>query len=404
MESSVRAQAEVLVIGGGIAGASTAYHLARLGHDIVLLERGDIASEASGVNAGSISAMGWGNVPDLNSVLRMGSLEIFKTVQLELGYDIEFPHSGSLQAVHTEEQYEFVRDRVLKLRAEGFSGVELLTIREARSIEPEVNPDLLGFMYSLLSANANPLKATRAFGDAARRAGARILTGHQVTGINYQRTGEYLVTTPNGPFLAGSLVIAAGAWCEPVGSMLVLRIPVVPVRGQMWATESLPPRLFHVISSVESAVEWSRDSGADTESPPFLTHRAENRATRHLYGRQTRDGEIVFGGDRQLVGLNKVPDPAGIEVNRGHAAEVASFLLEHPIKRTWAGLMPFTLDGRPIIGRLPHLDNLYVVTGLGPSGFGPGPMSGKLLADYIHIGHMPHILAEADPARCVTLA
>src|SRR5439155_12960194 len=92
-------ETEMVIIGGGIAGASTAYHLAQHGHDVTLLERGDIASEASGVNAGSLGGTGWGHVPDLEAYLTMGSLEIFKTLQLDLGYDIEFRQSGTLQAI-----------------------------------------------------------------------------------------------------------------------------------------------------------------------------------------------------------------------------------------------------------------------------------------------------------------
>ena len=64
--------------------------------------------------------------------------------------------------------------------------------------------------------------------------------------------------------------------------------------------------------------------------------------------------------------------------------------------------MPFSLDGAPLIGKIPQRDNLYIVSGLASSGFGRGPMAGKLLADYIHSGHCPPVLAEADPARCVT--
>ncbi|MGH8058209.1 MAG: NAD(P)/FAD-dependent oxidoreductase, partial [Candidatus Entotheonellia bacterium] len=113
-------ETEILIIGGGIAGASTAYHLAVQGHGVTLLERGQVAGEASGVNAGSIGAMGWGDPPDLESYLTMGSLEIFKSLQLDLGYDIEFRQSGTLQAIHTEAQYAFTRDRVLHLRAHGY--------------------------------------------------------------------------------------------------------------------------------------------------------------------------------------------------------------------------------------------------------------------------------------------
>ena len=64
--------------------------------------------------------------------------------------------------------------------------------------------------------------------------------------------------------------------------------------------------------------------------------------------------------------------------------------------------MPFSMDGRPIIGAIPQMENLYIVSGLASSGFGRGPMAGKLLADYVHTDHMLNVLAEADPARCVT--
>ena len=392
---------EVLVIGGGIAGASTAYHLASLGHDVTLLERGDIAAEASGANAGSIGALGWGRIPSLQDYLTMGSLEIFKTMQLDLGFDLEFRASGSLQAIQDEAQYDFIRDRVQVQRSQGYR-VELLTPREARAIEPGLNPDMPGYMYSPLRAQANPVKTTRSFAIAAESLGARILTGHKVVRISSLPNDSYHVTTPSGEFRAGKLVLAAGAWCGPLGEMLGLKIPVVPVRGQMWATAPLPPRVFATISSSESTLDWSRQPGGDGDGPPELTHRGQTRMTRHLYGRQTRDGEIIFGGDRQLTGYDKTPDATGIEVNRGHAAEVLPLLSDLPVARTWAGLMPFTKDGSPIIGKVPSMDNLYIVSGLASSGFGRGPMAGKLIADYIHTGHMPHVLAESDPARCVT--
>ncbi|GIT02130.1 MAG: hypothetical protein CM1200mP27_07550 [Chloroflexota bacterium] len=102
-----------------------------------------------------------------------------------------------------------------------------------------------------------------------------------------------------------------------------------------------------------------------------------------------------------MTGYDYDPDITGIEINRGHATEVFPMLSGLPINRTWAGIMPFSMDGKPIIGKIPQFDNLFVVTGLASSGFGRGPMSGKLLADYIHTGHPSPVLAEADPARCV---
>jgi sarcosine oxidase subunit beta len=392
-----------LIIGGGIAGASTAYHLAQHGHDVTLLERGEIASEASGVNAGCIGAMGWGNTPDLEAYLTMGSLEIFQSLQLDLGYDIAFRQSGCLQAIQTEAQYAYTRNRVQHLQAHGYS-VALLSSREARNIEPELNPALLGCMYMPLRAQADPQQATRALAAAAARSGARIRTQYVVTTVQPRPDDTYVVETSQDTFIAGGLIIAAGAWCAEIGMWLGLRIPIKPVRGQMWATEQLPPRVFHTLSSAESAMDWHHAPGNNHETPPYLTHHDSVRCTRHLYGRQTRAGDIIFGGDRQLVGYNTVPDPGGIEVNHAHAAEVLPLLATLSITRTWAGLMPFSLDGAPLIGQIPQRRNLYIVSGLASSGFGRGPMAGKLLAEAIHTGQPHPVLAAADPARCVTVA
>jgi sarcosine oxidase subunit beta len=396
-------ETEILIIGGGIAGASTAYHLAQYGRQVTLLERHNIASEASGVNAGAIGAIGWGHVPNLESYLTMGSLEIFKSLQVELGDDIEFRRSGSLQAIQTEAEYTYIQRRVLELRSQGYT-VDLLSIQEARMIEPGLSPALFGCLWMPLRAQADPIKATQALASAAERRGAHILLNHEVTAIQSPSAGRYQVETSQGSYQAAIMVIAAGAWCGHIGAMLGLRIPIVPVRGQMWASEPQPPRLFQTISAAESSLYWHISPGNDDQSPPYLTHRGHQRLTRHLYGRQTRTGEIIFGGDRQLVEYQKTPDPAGIEVNHRHAAEVLPFLRELSTARTWAGLMPFSLDGAPMIGRIALYPQLYIVSGLASSGFGRGPMAGQLLADYIHTGHRPHVLVEADPARCVTLA
>ena len=396
------AESEIIVIGGGIAGASAAYFLASYGRRVTLLERGGIASEASGVNAGGIGAYGWGHAPSLESHLTMGSLQIFRSLQLDMGYDIEFRASGALQAIQTAGQYEYSRDNVLSLKSRGYT-VDLLPAADARAIEPELNPELAGAVHFPLRAQADPVKATRAFADAARREGAEVLTGREVTAITPLPGGGYRVECPGEWHTARQLVLAAGAWCGPLGRMLGVRIPVIPVRGQMWATEPVTPRVFHSISGAESPAHWSATPGNDSGTPPELTHLRGRRVTRHLYGRQTRDGEVIFGGDREMAGYDKSVDAAGVESNFGHAREVLPFLGSLSISRTWAGLMPFSLDGRPIIGQLPGMENLYVVSGLASSGFGRGPMAGKLIADYVHTGHRPPVLSESDPARFSTV-
>jgi glycine/D-amino acid oxidase-like deaminating enzyme len=159
--------------------------------------------------------------------------------------------------------------------------------------------------------------------------------------------------------------------------------------------------LFHALGAAESTFYWHRNPYSNKDTPPELTHQDNVRLTRHVYGLQTRDGEIIFGGDRQLTN-SKTPDDAGIETNRNHVIEIFPFLRQFPIKRTWAGLMPFTPNLEPIIGKIPQYENLYIVTGLGSSGFEQGPMAGKLLADSIHSGQASPILSNANPIRQVT--
>ena len=151
----------------------------------------------------------------------------------------------------------------------------------------------------------------------------------------------------------------------------------------MWATESMPPRIFHTISSMESSHFWSHSPVADHASPRELTHDGSERVTRHLYGRQKSNGEIIFGGDRELLRFDRATDFAGIETNKGHATEVLPVLSELSVNRTWSGLMPFSQDGSPIIGRVPGRGKLFIVTGLCSSGFGRGPSAGQLVADLV---------------------
>jgi glycine/D-amino acid oxidase-like deaminating enzyme len=202
------------------------------------------------------------------------------------------------------------------------------------------------------------------------------------------------------------VILAAGPWCAELGAMVGVEVPIVAVRGQMWASAPQPLVLRHAIAATESSLTWALQGPSNT-SPPNLTHRLGQRVTRHLYGRQRPNGQFVFGGDRVLT-TDRTIDHDGIAVNHGHTAELLPLVQKLPPARTWAGLMPFSVDGRPLLGPIPGREGLFLAGGLASAGFGRGPMTGQLIADLV-LGREPEYdlaslapigrVVDADQAR-----
>jgi sarcosine oxidase, subunit beta len=304
-------------------------------------------------------------VSDLEAQLTLGSLEIYRSLQLDRQADIEFRQSGALRAIGSEAEAELAGE-VVDAAADD-AAIRLLSASEARSVEPE-----------------------------SKFAG-RIVTQCEVTNVTRRADGSYLMRAGKANVAAARLIIAAGPWVSTIGVLLGVEIPVVPVRGQMWATNALPPPLHHNLSAMEPPLHWQQGRPG-TDLPAHLTHRAGQRVTRHFYGRQTRTGEIIFGGDREMVGYNAEVDLVGIAASHRHASEVLPLLVALPVKRHWAGLMPVSGDGRCLVGPVPGESGLWLIARMASSGFGEAPMADKLLATWMHTGRRPDQLAAADPA------
>src|SRR5439155_7618694 len=161
--------------------------------------------------------IGCGTSPDISTTLSMGGVEILEMLQTDLGYDIEFRQSGALKAIQTEEELDFLQKEIQHLKSLGYI-VEILSTRDAQSIEPELSSELLGCLYYPLGGSANPIKTTRAFASAAQQQGARILANHEVSSIQYLDNARYKVVTSKGIFQTQTLVLAAGPWCRSLGS------------------------------------------------------------------------------------------------------------------------------------------------------------------------------------------
>jgi len=390
---------DVVIIGAGIVGVTAALSLTERGADVVVVERGSVAGEASGLNAGVISGGGWSHQPDINVALNMGSRDRYLDLSQQRGHDIGLDLTGTLILIRTEDEWNWAAASVEADRQAGRL-FELLTSQELVGLEPSVDPNLLGAIFDPLGARAEPVAATQAFATEAITAGATIKTGCAVVGLQPLTDGGWEVTTDaqdqTERHRADAVIIAAGPWSAELGAMVGVEVPIVAVRGQMWASAPQPLVLRHAVAAAESLQSWSVATPGDP-GPPNLTHRLDQRLTRHLYGRQRANGEFVFGGDRVLT-TDRTVDDDGIAVNHGHVGELLPQLQSLPPTRTWAGLMPFSLDGRPLIGPIPGHEGLFLAGGLASGGFGRGPMTGRLIAELV-LGDEPEFdLNSVTPA------
>lgn len=374
---------KAVIIGAGVVGATAALTLAENGAEVVLLDRGSVAGEASGLNAGVIGGGGWGDRPDIDVALKMGSRDRYLDLVDQRGHDIGLDRTGTLTLLRTEDELAWALATVEADRAAGRS-TELLDPAGLRQLEPDLDPDLLGAILDPLGLRAEPVAATRAFALEAERAGATLLTDTAVTGLRPTTGGGWTVDLDLDRAAetigADVVIIAAGPWCADLGRLVDVQVPIVAVRGQMWASRPIHPMLRHAIASAESLTAWAGEDATPDDEPPMLTHRGQSRRTRHLYGRQRPNGELVFGGDRVLT-TDRAVDDEGIAVNHGHVAELVPLVGDLPVVRTWTGAMPFSLDGRPLVGPIPGHDGLFLAGGLASSGFGRGPMTGRLVAE-----------------------
>jgi glycine/D-amino acid oxidase-like deaminating enzyme len=314
--------------------------------------------------------------------------------------------------------------------------VEYLSGHDAvAAVEPALTGgDLLAALHSRCSGHVNAAAATKSLADSAAALGAAVVVGSTAVSIekldaparsagNHQY--KYRVRTQEGAVHdCKALIIAAGAWARPLGRTLGVDIPVTPVKGQIWSTAEAPPgTLRKVIFAYEKAETLSRIPSRmrdDTHGiPSDVTHdHTGTRRVRHCYGRQRVDGCVIFGGDRVTTTADDYTvDKTALQHNAEHVYEFAPRLRPLGLHGEWAGLMPFSKDGRPMVGELAALgfEQLWVAVGFGSNGVMSGPHAGKLVGEAavctLTAGHnqagsglskriLPHRLAEAvEPCR-----
>src|SRR5256886_9676483 len=351
---------DVVIIGGGVIGCSIAYQLSKASVQVSVIEREEIAAEASSAAAGLLAPAevltGPKAVADLFLASWSMTAEIIAEIEAASGVQVEYFRTGALHVLTNTDDQSSLRRYAEIWRAQ-VSDVKWLTGDQVYQYEPLLHHTLDAALYVPEAASIRPRLMTRAYAEAARQSGAYFYEHTEVIGLKLDSGKVVGIETAQGQTIhCNRVVIATGAWSAHIGSWLGLTIPVFPARGQILSLKQPATPLKYTISGNE------------------------------IYMVPKIDNTIYVGATVEQVGFDKSNTAGGIAWLLSSAIQLVPELEHAAIADTWSGLRPWSEDSYPILGKAPGWENVTLATGHGPGGFELSAITGKTIAELITTG------------------
>ncbi|CAO3437348.1 NAD(P)/FAD-dependent oxidoreductase [Azospirillum doebereinerae] len=350
---------DVIVIGGGLHGCSTALHLSMRGVRVLVLEKDHVGRHASGVNAGGVRQLGR-HVAELP--LTVASMALWHRIGDLVDDDCGFESHGQLKVAETESELTGLEARAAELRALGFGHEEVIGSAELRALVPAIADHCVGALISRGDGAAIPFRTTFAFRRKAIALGARFEEGAGVARVS--RTGGVwsVETTAGGRHEAPVLVNCAGAWADRIAAQLGEPVPLEVIAPMLMITARVPPFIKPVVGA----------------------------AGRTLSFKQFPNGTVLIGGG--LLGHavrdeNRTElDFSQVSVNARTVWDLFPVMRGATIVRSWAGIEARMPDQIPVIGPSGTQPDVFHAFGFSAHGFQLGPIVGRITADLITAG------------------
>ncbi|UKY48786.1 NAD(P)/FAD-dependent oxidoreductase [Streptomyces inhibens] len=357
-------QADVVIIGGGVIGASIAFHLAEAGvARVLLLERDRPASGSSGKPIGGVRAQ---FSDPLNIRLGLRSLDAWRDFVRRPGADIGLENVGYLFLLGNDSELATFTEGVEVQNAYGVPS-RIITPRAAQDLCPYVDPSgIVAAAFSPTDGYALPRSAVAGYLRAARRLGVTVRTRCPVTAIDTADGTLQAVRTPHGTVRTHTVICCAGAWSGALGAMAGVELPVTPLRRQIAFTGPLRP------------------------APPRIPFTLDYDST--LYFHNDAAGGLLMGlsDPRQQPGFQREFSHEWLEPFRTAAARRAPALARLPVVDGWAGLYEMTPDRNALIGEARNVGRFLYATGFSGHGFLQAPAVGELVRD-LYLGREPFL-------------
>tara|TARA_S200000501_G_C20855698_1_gene757650 strand:+ start:112 stop:2553 length:2442 start_codon:yes stop_codon:yes gene_type:complete len=376
---------KVVVIGGGVSGCSTAYHLAKFGwKDTVLLERDQLTSGTTWHAAGLVSQLG----PSAGiTKIRKYSLELYKKLEKEIDFSSGLKLNGALSIATTKGRWQELLRQATTAQLYDVN-VEVLNINQIKNIYPIINDqDILGGIYMPGDGQADPIGVTNLLAKAARNEGVKIFQNSPVQKI-ISKNGRVSGVKVNGKIIECEyIVLATGMWSRQIGEDMGVSIPLYPAEHFYVITEPLNdlPKNIPVLRDFDDSLYLKEDAGKMLigifEGKSIPAFNKTNRVPEDFsYGEFPENFEHF---EPYLeASLKRVP-----------------MLKKAGIRKFFSGPESFTPDTNTLLGEVPELKNLFVCCGLNSIGIGSGGGVGKVTAEWMMRGHINEDLFIYDIKR-----
>lgn len=349
--------ADVVIIGGGISGTAAAYELARVGVRVVLVEKGALASMASGWTLAGVRQSGR-HPAELS--LAQAAVRRWMMLDEELDAETEYRQEGNLRLARTPDEVPVIAAMAREQRARGLNLTFLPDNAAVRAVAPAIAETVLAASFCPTDGHANPTRTVRAFAAAAERHGATILTETAATGIDTAGGAVRGIETTRGSIAADIVINVAGVYADRICQMVGLDLPL---------------RTAHV-----AAIQT-------VPGPSFITQ-VIGVANADFAGRQEVSGAFRMTGgsgpwqwpNAPLVAEDVQPPISAVAPVLGRGCAILPALREMRIARIWGGLLDMTPDGLPVIEATP-VTGFIVAAGFSGHGFCLGPVTGEILCE-----------------------
>ncbi|MFJ4471778.1 NAD(P)/FAD-dependent oxidoreductase [Streptomyces sp. NPDC089424] len=361
---------DVVVVGAGMVGAACAFHAARAGLAVTLVDRGPVAGGTTGAGEGNVLVSDKEPGPEL--ALALLSTRLWAGLAKEFGTAVEYEAKGGVVVASTAAGREALERLATAQRA---AGVEAVPVDERRlkELEPHLAPGLPGGMHYPQDAQVMPALAAAHLVRASR---ARLETGRTVTAVLRGPGGAVRgVRTDRGDIHAPAVVNAAGTWGGEVAALAGVHLPVLPRRGFVLVTEPLPRLVRHKVYAADYVADVASDSAALQTSPVV---------------EGTAAGPVLIGASRERVGFDRSFSLPVVRELAAGAVRLFPFLGRVRAMRTYAGFRPYLPDHLPAVGPDPRVPGLLHACGHEGAGIGLATGTGHLLAQVL-TGQVPEL-------------